>query len=167
MQTALLVIDMQVSLLADETPNPDEIVPAVQALVAAARGTGVDVIWITDSRVGPDSALVPDFVPQDGEVRIEKPACNAFEDTDLEAELTILGVERLVVCGLQSDACIDGTVRGAVGNGFDVVLVADAHASHGFEGRDWQAVIAQTNASLGSLERVTVLPSAEVFAAIG
>lgn len=167
MQTALLVIDMQVSLLADETPKPDEIVSAVQALVAAARATGVDVIWITDSRVGPDGALVPDFVPEDGELQIEKAACNAFEDTDLEAELTILGVERLVVCGLQSDACIDGTVRGAVVNGFDVVLVADAHTTHGFEGRDWRAVIAGANASLGSLERVTVLPSAEVVAAFG
>lgn len=164
MQTALLVIDMQVSLLEDETPNPGEIVPAVQALVAAARATGVDVIWITDSRVGPDGALIADFVPDETELRIVKGECNAFEDTDLEAELTILGVERLVVCGMQSDACIDGTVRGAAANGFHVVLAADAHTTHDFDGRDWRAVIAEENTALGALDRVEARRSSEIFA---
>ncbi|OIP84537.1 MAG: hypothetical protein AUK37_05550 [Rhodobacterales bacterium CG2_30_65_12] len=164
MQTALLVIDMQVSLLADETPNPGEIVPAVRALVAAARATGADVIWITDTRVGPDAALIPDFVPDEGELVLETGQCNAFAETDLEAELTIFGVERLVVCGMQSDACIDATVRAGAANGFAVVLAADAHTSHGAEGRDWRAVIATTNETLAALERVRVLPAAEIFA---
>jgi streptothricin hydrolase len=164
MQTALLVIDMQVSLLADETPNPDEIVPAVRALVAAARATGADVIWITDRNVRPDAALIPDLEPDGGEIAIEKGACNAFEDTDLEAELTILGVERLVVCGMQSDACIDATTRGGAENGFEVVVAADAHTTHAWDGRDFRAVIAAQNATLGALERVRVVPSAEIFA---
>jgi nicotinamidase-related amidase len=163
MQTALLVIDMQVSLLEDETPNRDEIVPAVQALVAAARATGAEVIWITDARVGPDGALIADLVPEKSELQIEKSAGNAFTDTDLEAELTILAVERLVICGMQSDACIDATTRGAAQNGFDVILAADAHTTHAFEGRDFRAVIADKNADLGALEQVRVLPSEEIF----
>ncbi|GKY88868.1 isochorismatase family protein [Sinisalibacter aestuarii] len=164
MQTALLVIDMQVSLLADETPNPDEIVPAVQALVAAARATGVEVIWITDRRIGPDGALIPDLVPDATELCIEKGECDAFDGTDLEAELTILGVERLVICGMQSDACIDATTRAASANGFAVVLAADAHTTHAFDGRDFRAVIADENAALAQVERVTVKPSDAIFA---
>jgi nicotinamidase-related amidase len=164
MQTALLVIDMQVSLLADETPNPGEIVPAVQALVSVARATGADVIWITDRGVQPEGALIAELVPDETELRIEKGACNAFEETDLEAELTILGVERLVICGMQSDACVDATTRAAAANGFAVVLAADAHTTHAFDGRDFRAVIAQQNADLAALERVSVTPSDEIFA---
>lgn len=164
MQTALLVIDMQVSLLANETPNPGEIVPAVRALVAAARATGADVIWITDARVAPDAGLIPEYVPEPGELVIEKGTCDAFAGTDLEAELTIFGVERLVVCGMQSDACIDATVRAGAAHGFAVVLAADAHTTHAFDRRDWRAVIASTNETLGTHERVVVRPSAEIFA---
>lgn len=167
MRTALLVIDMQVSLLEDETPNPDEIVPAVQALVAAARATGMDVIWITDTRVGPDGALIAELVPDPTELQIEKATGNAFADTDLEAELTMRAVERLVICGMQSDACIDATTRGAAENGFDVILAADAHTTHAFGGRDFRAVIAGQNAELGALERVRVLPSEEIFSQEG
>lgn len=164
MQTALLVIDMQVSLLAEETPNPDEIVPAVQELVAAARRKGIDVIWITDTRVEPDPGLIPDLVPEAGEIRIEKSQGNAFVGTDLEAELTIFGTERVVICGMQSDACIDATTRGAAANGFHVVVAGDAHTTHAFEGRDWRAVAAAQNAAFATLERVEVRPSAEIFA---
>jgi streptothricin hydrolase len=163
MQTALLVIDMQASLLSDETPNPGEIVPAVQALVAAARATGAEVIWITDTRVGPDAALIADFVPEGNELVIEKGACDAFDETDLEAELTILGIERVVICGMQSDACIAATTRAAAANGFTVVLAADGHTTHGFEGRDFRAVIADQNAALAELERVSVVPSDRIF----
>lgn len=163
MHTALLVIDMQVSLLADETPNPGEIVPAVQALVAAARATGADVIWITDSRVAPDAGLIDALVPEPGEVQLVKDTGNAFASTELEAELTILGVERVVICGMQSDACVDATTRGAADNGFEVIVAADAHTTHAFDGRDWKAVVAGQNAAFAGLERVVVLPSAEIF----
>lgn len=162
MTTALLVLDMQTSLIEDETPNPDEILGAVQGLVEAARGEGVPVIWVTDSRVEPDPALHPSFMPSEDELRIVKNQRNAFEDTDLEAELTVLGVERVIVCGMQSDACIHGTVRGADKLGFQVVLVSDAHTTHAFESRDWHAVIAGENETLAGLDNVSVLPLDDV-----
>ena len=91
MTTALLVVDMQTSLIEDETPNPEEILGTVSGLVEAARGEGVPVVWITDTRVGPDSSLHSSFAPADEEVQIVKSHGNAFEGTDLETELTILG----------------------------------------------------------------------------
>ncbi len=162
MTTALLVLDMQTSLIADETPNPDEILDVVSGLVDAARGEGVPVLWITDSRVAPDPGIHPSLTPADEEVKIVKDQRNAFEGTDLEAELTILGIERVVICGMQSDACIHATVRAADGFGFQVVLVADAHTTHAFESRDWRAVIAGENETLARLDNTSVLPLDEV-----
>lgn len=162
MTTALLVLDMQVSLIADETPNPDEILDIVSGLVEVARGEGVPVVWVTDARVAPDAGLHPSLVPAGDEVQIVKHQRDAFADTDLDAELTVLGAERVIVCGMQSDACIDATVRAASGLGFHVVLVADAHTTHAFESRDWRAVIAGENEVLARVDNVAVLPLDEV-----
>ncbi len=162
MTTALLVVDMQVSLIADETPNPGEILDTVAGLVEVARGEGVPVVWVIDSRVEPDAGLHPSFVPNADELQIVKDHGNAFEETDLEAELTILGVERVIVCGMQSDGCIHKTVRGGAALGFQVVLVSDAHTTHAFESRDWRAVIAGENETLATVDNVAVLPLDEV-----
>ncbi len=162
MTTALLVLDMQTSLIADETPNPDEILDAVSGLVEVARGEGVPVVWVTDSRVSPDPAVHPGLAPSDEELKIVKDQRNAFEGTDLEAELTVLGIERLVICGMQSDTCIHATVRAADGFGFQVVLVSDAHTTHAFESRDWRAVVAGENETLARLDNTSVLPLDEV-----
>ena len=40
-----------------------------------------------------------------------------------------MGVDELVVCGLQSEFCVDSTVRHASTLGFPVTLVADAHST--------------------------------------
>ena len=162
MATALLVVDVQVSLVADETPNPAEILAAVAALVARARAAGAPVVWITDTRVGPDGALHPSLKPVAGELRVVKQRADAFDGTDLDAELTMLAVDRVVICGMQSDACVDGTTRGASALGYEVVLAGDAHTTHAWGGRDWQAVVAGQNTALGAVERVQVRPSAAI-----
>lgn len=40
-----------------------------------------------------------------------------------------LGIGRLVICGLQTEFCIDATVRAALSHGYDVTLAADAHTT--------------------------------------
>jgi len=39
------------------------------------------------------------------------------------------GVERLVVCGAQTDACIRSTLHGAIARGYNATLVSDAHTT--------------------------------------
>ena len=142
MENALIVVDMQQSLIEDETPTPDEIIEAVGALVEAARGAGDAVVWVTDGRVMPEPGLHPAFIPAEGEIQVVKTTRDAFESTDLDARLKALGVERVVICGMQSDACVDGTTRGAAKAGYEVVLVSDAHTTHVWERRGFRDVIA-------------------------
>lgn len=162
MATALLVVDVQTSLIADETPNPDEILSAVTSLVGRARAAGAEVVWITDSRVEPDASLHAALAPAPGELAVVKNTPNVFESTGLHAELTRRTVDRVVVCGMQSDFCVTGTTQGAAALGYEVVLVADAHTTHAWDGRDWRAIVAERNAALGALERVTAVASSQV-----
>jgi nicotinamidase-related amidase len=162
MTAALVVIDMQVSLIEDETPKTDEIMSAVFRLVEQARGNGVPVVWVLDTGVSPDPSLHPVFKPRPGEAVVRKDACNAFADTHLAGELGGRDVDRIVVCGMQSDACIDETVHAAPGYGYKVTLVADAHTTHDFHKRDFRDVVATVNGNLAKLEDVDVVDLADV-----
>ena len=48
---------------------------------------------------------------------------------DLDDLLARLGVDRLVVAGAETDACIRSTIHGAFARGYDTVLVSDAHTA--------------------------------------
>ena len=52
-----------------------------------------------------------------------------MSQTGLQSEFDGLGVERLVMCGLQTEFCVDATCRAAFSRGFEVVLAADAHST--------------------------------------
>jgi nicotinamidase/pyrazinamidase len=51
---------------------------------------------------------------------------SAFQNTELGALLRERGVDRLFVTGLATDYCVKNTVLDALGEGFDVTIVADA-----------------------------------------
>jgi maleamate amidohydrolase len=66
--------------------------------------------------------------PQDGERVVVKTEASAF-GTGLGDELRQAGAEWLVVAGVWTEACVDATVKHAIGQGFRVLLVKDACGS--------------------------------------
>jgi nicotinamidase-related amidase len=150
--TALMVIDVQVGVVADAHER-DAVVANISALVDKARDEGVPIVWVQHS----DGQLVQgseawDYVPElprlESEALIHKSFGDSFEDTDLEGVLAGGGVGRLVVAGAQTDACIRSTIHGAFARGYDVTLVGDAHTTE--DQTEWGApppdkVIAHTN----------------------
>ena len=162
MTAALLVVAMQVSLIEDETPNADELMPVVVGLVEKARSEGAPVVWVADQSVAPDPAIHPVFRPKPGEAILKPPSCDAFHEDRLAGTLGGRGVTRLVVCGMRSEYCIDRTVRAAPGYGFSVTLVADGHTTITPEKHGFRKVIADVNESLGALEDVKVVSSEDV-----
>ena len=67
--------------------------------------------------------------PKPGDLVIEKTASDGFYQTNLQSELDRLAIERLVICGLQTEFCVDTTCRAAFSRGFEIVLAADAHTT--------------------------------------
>lgn len=95
----------------------------------------------------------------EGDVRVRKTRPDAFLDTPLREALQ--GVTRLVICGQQSDCCIDATVRGALALSYEVVLAADAHSTVNSGAIPAAQLIAQRNAALAE-QGAVVKPAADV-----
>ena len=82
-----------------------------------------------------------------------KSEVNAFQDTELLGLLRDAGIERLVLCGMQTHMCLEGAARAAADHGFACVVVADACATRDLE-RDGSVVAAEDvhRATLATLD---------------
>ena len=68
-------------------------------------------------------------MPHQGEIVVDKPGFGAFHRTDLQAKLTALGIDRLILCGITTQCCVQSTLREAVDRGFYCLTVKDACAA--------------------------------------
>ena len=73
--------------------------------------------------------FVDGLEPEPGELVIGKHRYSAFFGTDLDMRLRGMGRSSLVLGGVASNNCVDGTGRDAYYNGYYVVMVSDASAA--------------------------------------
>jgi len=131
--SALLVIDAQNGVIKD-AHDRDAVVANIGALLEKARAAGVDVVWVqhhSDELPQGSEAwqYVPELVREEAEALVHKAYPDAFEESELEAELAARGIGRLYISGAQTDECIRSTLHGAIVRGYDATLVADAHTT--------------------------------------
>ncbi len=121
------------------------IIPKLERLIAAARASGVTVVYATDAHTPADTELrkwpphamkgtrlaeiVPQLAPQPGDLVIEKTTYTPFASSDIEAQLKAQGIERLYITGLHTDCCARHTSGDAFQKGFDLVWITDALAA--------------------------------------
>jgi streptothricin hydrolase len=138
MSTALFVVDAQRNMLegADSVPDPVAVAATISGLLETARSSGSVIVFVqNDGPPGevdaPGSPGWELFFPAgDGEIVVRKDQSDAFgSNAWLARTLQGLGVERIVISGMQSEFCIEATSLGAVREGFSVLLPRGAHAT--------------------------------------
>lgn len=67
--------------------------------------------------------------PGNADSVVIKTEVNAFNDTSLKEQLDLYNGRELVICGMMSHMCIDGTARAASDLGYDVSIIEDACAT--------------------------------------
>jgi nicotinamidase-related amidase len=174
--TGLLVVDAQRGLF-EVIHDPAPKVTAMRDLLERARTARIPVFFTQDVDVGEAGSEAREIhsvlTPLEGETVLEKGAADAFHGTRLEVMLKARGVKRIVVCGLQTHACVFATTLGAIYRGFDVTLAGDAHGSSDMEELPAERVVAYHNELLhgfGSRNHgfdashfsVRVLPSSDI-----
>ncbi|MGD0781740.1 MAG: cysteine hydrolase family protein [Candidatus Aminicenantales bacterium] len=84
-------------------------------------------------KTDPQYAIHPNVAPAEGETIVVKHYANAFRETDLASLLKKLGVQTLVITGMQTQMCVEAATRHGADLGYDVVLVGDACAARNLE----------------------------------
>jgi len=175
MSTALLIIDVQRALCAGEYECFDikRIIDTINGLSAKARKANIPVIFIQHEEDGDllefnseGWQLAEGLEISAEDVRVSKTTPDSFYHTPLQKLLQEKGVERLIICGLQTDYCVNATVRQAHTLGYDVVLAADAHSTVDNGNMAAEDIIAEHNKDLahltGSVARIDVIPAGEI-----
>ena len=176
--TALLVIDMQKGLFADETPryDADGVVERINALGRAVRGSGGLVVFIQHTgsqgnalEMGTDGwYLLSSLERGADDVIVCKSACDAFYNTDLANVLDARKVRRLIVTGCATDFCVDTTVRAAISRDYQVAVAADGHTTADRPHIDAAALIRHHNWLWRNLihpkVRIEVVPAGDLIA---
>lgn len=129
-KTALLVIDVQELITNDKLYAFDRFTENVCTLIAEARKSGLEVIYIRHDD-GEGASLhkgnagfdvYSGFVPEAGERIFDKYVNSPFRDSGLLEYLQKKGMKRLIVTGLQTDYCIDATVKCGFEHGFEMIV---------------------------------------------
>ena len=175
MATALLIIDVQQALCAgeDECFEINRVIENINHLSIRARIAGVPVVFIqheeTDGPLVHNSAgwqLAEGLETEPEDIRVRKTTPDSFYQTHLQNLLQKEEIERLIICGLQTDYCVNATVRQALKLGYDVVLAADAHSTVDNGSLSAEEIIAEHNKDLarltGSVARIDVMPAGEI-----
>ncbi|MFL9923948.1 cysteine hydrolase family protein [Herbaspirillum lusitanum] len=138
MSTALLIIDVQQALCSGTYATFDaaRIIDNINGISEKLRAAGAPVIVVQhESNSGPFERdgegwqLPAALVVKDADLRLGKQGSDAFHQTPLQTLLQSHGVSELIVCGMQSEFCVDSTVRRAMALGYPVTLVSDGHTT--------------------------------------
>jgi len=140
MAKALLVIDVQEGMEPERGAHDGAgVIARIASLIARARESGTRVIYVQHdgsaeaghplAKGAPGHAIHHAIAPKPGEAVIEKKHCSSFLDTDLGATLKKGGIDHIIVCGMQTEFCVDTAVRSARERGYRVTLVSDAHTT--------------------------------------
>ena len=150
---ALLLVDTQRDYFdrGDLTPSGDVVTAAIARLLAALRARGALVLhshtlvaddgsdamphWRHSGRIwcraGTSGALAPEaLAPRAGEPVLAKRFYSPFENADLLQLLREHHIDRLVIAGLYTHACVRSAALNAYAHGLEVFLPTDAVASY-------------------------------------
>lgn len=133
----LLVIDAQKEITNEKLYKFDEFVSTVKMLIKAARGNGVEVIFVRHD----DGAETPmtkglegfeiygGFAPEQGEKIFDKQVNSPFKDTGLAEYLSEKGETEIIITGLQTDYCIDAAVKCGFEHGYKIIVPQYANST--------------------------------------
>jgi nicotinamidase-related amidase len=139
-RTALIIIDMQRDFLqpggfgdaalGNDVSRLHAAVAPCADVLAAARKVGLLLSTRVKATGEPGHDIIPELYPVAGGPVIDKPGKGAFYQTDLELMLKNRSIEKLLVCGVTTEVCVNTTVREANDRGFRCIVLSDCCASY-------------------------------------
>ena len=169
------MIDVQQILCSggNRAHDVDGVITRCNLISSAARKAGALVVVIQHETTGGDMdygttgwQLAPTLETSGTDVYVRKTTCDSFLNTALHETLQSRGITDVVICGLQSEFCVDTTTRRAMALGYPVILVSDGHSTVDNGVLSAAQISAHHNQTLSNLEsfgpRTIVMAAADV-----
>jgi nicotinamidase-related amidase len=136
---ALLIIDMQKTSFTSKTPryDSDGVVQRINTLSHKFRLTGDKVIFIQHDGTK-EGFCIPNTIEweilssldiKSDDLIISKTANDSLYMTTLKEKLTELGINELIITGCATDFCVDSTIKSALVNDFNIIVIKDCHTT--------------------------------------
>lgn len=160
----------------------ERVLPNIQRLQSACRRAGIEVMYAVienmtkdgrdrslDYKISGldvprgswDAKVLDEIAPTEDEMVFPKTSSNVFVSTNIDYVLRNLGTRSLMIAGLVTDQCVEGSVRDACDLGYLVTLVTDACTTYSEE-RHAQSLIGIR----GYCRQITTDPLVEEIAAL-
>lgn len=126
----LLVIDAQQGICNEKLYRFDAFVSTVQTLLSRARENSVEAVFVRHDD-GPGQVLTKGndafeifdgFAPLSSEKIFDKKVNSPFRDSGLLEYLLEKGEKQLMAVGLQTDYCMDATIKCGFEHGFQMIV---------------------------------------------
>lgn len=130
---AMIVVDMQRALVEAHPYNEKTVIENIKKLIETCRKNGIPVIYIRhDGGVGDELEMgtggwqiCGDIAPEAGEKVIDKKFNSAFRRTELHSYLQSLQAKHIIMCGMQTEYCLDASCKVAFELEYHVTIPRD------------------------------------------
>ena len=133
----LLIVDVQKLIMNDRLYNYEIFAENIVNLAETARANGVEVVYIRHddgtgqplSKGNDGFEIWDDIAPQKNEHVFDKNVNSPFKESGLLEYLIEKGEKTLMVTGLQTEYCIDATVKCGFEHRFEMIVPENANTT--------------------------------------
>ncbi len=133
----LLVVDTQKAITNSKLYQFDLLEARIKELINTARSNEIEVIFVRhDDGVGCELTkgnngfeIYEGFQPNNDEIVFDKYVNSSFKDTGLLEYLREKEENTIVIVGLQTDYCIDATIKAGFEHGFRMIVPANTNST--------------------------------------
>jgi len=149
---AIVVVDMLKDAFKKKDSSSEEylrIVPRIRELLNKARMENIPIIYACDSFLENDfifkgkrpysvrgtegADVIDELKPERKDEILPKRRFSAFFKTDLDQTLRLLGIDTVVIAGINTQVCVYATAMDSVCNDFYTIVLEDCSASRNRE----------------------------------
>lgn len=139
MSKCLLIIDVQEAMFCSpecRLANERSVVENIKKLINVARAKNLPIIYIQHTeneglykQNTTSWQIYHQIKPLDNDFIVEKSSWDSFLNTNLKETLLNLDVNELIIAGMQTEFCLDTTIRSGYEKNYSIVVARDAHST--------------------------------------
>lgn len=172
---ALLVVDVQNALVKTHPYNEQRVIGNIKKLISTARDNKREVLYVrhddgvgTELEQGTEGWQIYDEVaPESSEMIFEKQYNSAFHKTELQKYLQNKGVDTIILMGLQTEYCIDSTLRSAFDYEYEIIIPEETNTTFDNEYLSGGKLYEYYNYKIWNQRFAKVMPVEEVIKVLG